>query len=82
VAKDYRPISLCNACYKVMSKLHVNRMKKVLHRVVSEEQSAFIYDRLIMDNVLLAHKVLHSMGSRIEGKNLMHSNWIWRGHMI
>jgi len=69
-AKDYRPTSLCNVCYKIVSKILVND-KSVLHLLVSQEQSAFISERMIMDNVLLAQEILHSMGNRGDGKKMM-----------
>jgi hypothetical protein len=34
---DYRPISLCNLCYKVISKIIANMIKPILSRSLSAE---------------------------------------------
>lgn len=39
---DYRPISLSNVLYRIVSKILANQLKCVLHDVVLENQSAFI----------------------------------------
>ena len=56
--KNYRPISCCNVIYKVISKLLANRMKRLLPLFISLNQSTFVKDRLLMENVLLASELV------------------------
>jgi hypothetical protein len=48
---DYCPISLCNLCYKVISKIIANRIKPFLSREISIEQMGFLEGRRIQDAV-------------------------------
>ena len=58
---QYQPISLSNVLYRVYSKVLANRLKKMLPNIVSEHQSAFMTDRLISDNIMVAFETLHYM---------------------
>ena len=51
---DYRPISLCNVVYKVISKILAMRLQAITPHMVSNTQSAFIKGRMLVENVLLA----------------------------
>jgi hypothetical protein len=42
---DFRPISLCNLCYKLISKIIANRIKPILSSTLSEEQLGFLKGR-------------------------------------
>ena len=58
--KKFRLISLCNASYKIFSKVLSLRLKQIIPRLISPNQGGFISGRKISDNILLVQEAVHS----------------------
>ena len=65
---QYQPISLCNVLYKILAKTMANCLKDFLPAIISEQQTAFVPNRLITDNALVALEVFHYMKKKTRGR--------------
>lgn len=61
VILDFRPISLCNVCFKIITKILVNRIKSVLPHLIAHEQAGFVSGRNTFDNITIVQEIVHTM---------------------
>ncbi|RVX03389.1 hypothetical protein CK203_019954 [Vitis vinifera] len=59
--RDFRPISLVDSLYKLLAKVLTNGLKKIVGKVVSRSQNAFMEGRQILDASLIANETIDSM---------------------
>ena len=52
---------------RIISKVITNRLKHILPNVMSNVQSIFVPNRLIIDNTTIAYELLHKMRNRQKG---------------
>lgn len=69
---NFRPTSLCNVIHKIIAKMVTNIFQRVLDVCINKAQNAFVPGHLILDNILLAYKMLHTFSQKRGGqKRLM-----------
>ena len=56
---NWRPISLLNVNYKIISKALTNRLKHVLPQIIHKNQSCCILDRTISENCSIVRDAIH-----------------------
>ena len=58
ILKNWRPISLLNVIYKLMSSAIANRLKTVLNKLINQDQKGFITGRYIGEKIRVVYDVL------------------------
>ena len=61
---NYRPISLCNTTYKIVTKIIVNRIRPFLSELVSPLQATFVPGRKGLDNAIIVQELIHTMSKK------------------
>ena len=56
--KNWRPVTLLNTDYKILTKVLANRLQQVLPLIIHTDQNASIKGRTINDNTRLLHDVV------------------------
>ena len=59
---NYRPISLCNSVYKIITKIIVGRLRPYLDKLIGPCQRAFVLGRRGVDNTIIVQELIHTMG--------------------
>ncbi len=57
----FKPISLCNSFYKIVSKVLTSRLLRVPSLIISPHQTSFVPGRQILDSIVSVHEVIHSL---------------------
>ncbi|CAL5382784.1 unnamed protein product [Camellia sinensis] len=65
--KQFRPISLCNVTYKIITKILVSRLRPLLNGIISPNQSSFIPGRSTSDNIIITQEAIHTV-RKLKGK--------------
>lgn len=81
--RNWCPIAPCNVLYKVVTKVITNWLKLVLDKCMWDNQSTFVSERSILDNVMTTIEIVHYMKTKTKGKNYVSlSSYILAKHMI
>lgn len=59
--KDFRPISLCNTIYKILTKVLVHRIRPILCNLIGPFQSSFLPGRDTTDNAIVLQEIVYAM---------------------
>lgn len=59
--EQFRLITLCNVVYKIVTKLIVERLKRCLKNLISNEQGDFVMGRQILHEIVVATETINSM---------------------
>ncbi|KAG8386453.1 hypothetical protein BUALT_Bualt03G0150300 [Buddleja alternifolia] len=78
----FRPISLCNVAYKVITKTITSRLRNMMKDLISLFQNSFILERGTHDNILIIQELIHTLKKSKSKEGGMVLDLTLRKHMI
>eukprot|EP00253_Pinus_taeda_P018718 PITA_18718 len=63
-ANGFRPIALCNVIYKIITSMMAKRLRPLLDKLISAEQTGFVEGRQILDGLVVTQEVIHSLKAK------------------
>lgn len=67
----FKPISLCNFTYKVVSKILTRRISKLVGKIISPNQGAFVKGRWTAENSIVGQEVIQKVKKHKGKQGLM-----------
>ena len=68
---SWRPITLLNSTYKILSATIANRLKQILSKIIHTDQTAFLKERFIGENTRIVYDVLWETFRRKDKKGML-----------
>lgn len=56
IIDQFRPISLCNKAYKILTKIIIARLRPILSKAIDPLQSSFLPHRRASDNFIIVQE--------------------------
>lgn len=69
--RQLRRIILCSVIYKIVSKIITNRRKPIIRTLISLNHNAFVLDRILVDNCMIAHENFIKLIRNVRGKEYL-----------
>jgi hypothetical protein len=57
--RKFRPISLINCSFKIISKTLNNRLESICNRLLASNQTSFVRGRFILESVVSTYEIIH-----------------------
>ena len=64
----------------MITKILSNRLSRLLPLIISKEQGAFVKDRLISDNITIAHELVREIDRHTYGGNIIFKLYMMKAY--